>query len=189
MRLRRGHRLVAFSGITNVYHQRHRQWKGPTQVPMRRESMATSNVNVNVSPAPAGPLVGPLLGTSGPLLVSGLLDGGGREGMKGLIRDDTSWSINLGTVPCAGDGCLRYHSRHRSLLWRTRNRSAPWWRASGARHPHQQAEALHTELRGAAPGRPLLSSEGLIMSWQTHAHEWTGCFEGTDCSYIQFTVL
>lgn len=157
MRLRRGHRLVALfnqespmpttSGIANE--------KGPNPVPMRRESMATSNVKVNVSRAPAGPLIGPLLGTSGPLLVSGLLDGGRREGMKGLIRDDTSWSINLGTAPCASDGCLRYHSRHRSLLWRTRNRSAPWWRASGARHAHQQAEALHTELRGTAPGRSL----------------------------------
>ena len=31
--------------------------------------------------------------------------------------------------------------------------------------------------------------EGLILSWQTHAHEWTGCFEGTDCSSIQFTAL
>lgn len=170
------------SGIANE--------KAQPQVPMRRESMATSNVKVNVSPAPAGPLVGPLLGTSGPLLVSGLLDGGGREGMKGLIRDDTSWSINLGTVPCAGDGCLRYHSRHRSLLWRTRNRSARWWRASGARHPHQQAEAWHRASGVQHQAVHCFRREvGLILSWQTHAHEWTGCFEGTDCSYIQFTAL
>lgn len=45
---------------------------------------------------PAGPLIGPLLGTFGPLLVSGLLDRTA-EGMKGLVRDDTSWSINLGS--------------------------------------------------------------------------------------------
>lgn len=41
---------------------------------------------------------------------------GQREGMKGLVRDDTSWSINLGTLPSACDGCLRYHTRHRELL-------------------------------------------------------------------------
>lgn len=82
---------------------------------MRRELMTTSDVNVSNAP-PGGPFVGPLLGTSGPLKVSGLLDGGQREGMKGLIRDDTSWSINLGTFPSACDGCLRYHGCHRELL-------------------------------------------------------------------------
>lgn len=56
-----------------------------------------SRVNGNARcVAMSGPLTGPLLGSSGPLLVSGLLDGGPAEGMKGLIRDDTSWSINLG---------------------------------------------------------------------------------------------
>lgn len=88
---------------------------GQWPLPMRREAMTMSTVNCQ-SCTPRGPLIGPLPGTFGPLLVSGMLDRATGEGMKGLVRDDTSWSINLGTVPCACDGCLRYHTRHRSLL-------------------------------------------------------------------------
>lgn len=50
---------------------------------------------------PQDPWVGPLLGTFGPLLVSGLLDRTTCEGMKGLVRDDTSWSFNLGSFLAA----------------------------------------------------------------------------------------
>lgn len=100
--------------------------------------------------------------------------------MKGLIRDDTSWSINLGTAPCVPAMAVSGITVAIGVCSggpETDQHDGGELQVPGILINKQRP---CTELRGAAPGRPMLLSRGLILSWQTHAAEWIGCFEGTD---------